>query len=157
VDADKSWCAMKKRLDHTQVSNDTVRGLVWIDRHLDNSINMVYSIYHCIRSLLPEEGAQVVRQINKAEQGHFHFTEAVDSKVVVADSREVTLALYLEGKSQKFPQVGPSHLESLIRLLNMRMMQLPQCVNPPPFIRWPLYDVVGTSEGLYSVSLIDHV
>ncbi len=83
---------------------------------------MAFSIYHCIRSFLPEEGSQVVNQINKAAQDH---TEAISS-TLVADRWEVSLVLYLEEKSWVFPQVGLSHLDSVIRLYNTCMRHLPQ-------------------------------
>ena len=146
VDADNAWCAMKKQVDPTQVSNDMVRGLVWIDKHLENSVNMVFSIYHCIKSILPEEGAQVVLQINKNPRDHFRLTKVMNT-TEVADRREVNLTLYLAEKSRMFPQLGPSHLDSIVRLLNKRMKHPPQSMDPPPFIYWPLYDIIGTPEG----------
>lgn len=152
VDADYTWCAMKKQLDPTQVSNDMVRGLVWIDKHLENSVNMVFSIYHCIKSIPPEESAQVVLRINRDAQDFSRLTEVMNS-TAVADSREVNSALYLEEKSQRFPQLGPSHLDSVVRLLNTRMKHSPHCTDPLPFIYWPLQDVVGIPEGPFALSL----
>jgi hypothetical protein len=151
VDADNTWCAMKKQRYPTQVSNDMVRGLVWIDKHLENSVNMVFSIYHCIKSIPPEESAQVVLQINKDAQDSSRLTEVMNS-TAVADSREVNAALYLEEKSQKFPQLGPSHLDSVVRLLNTRMKHS-QSTDPLPFIYWPLQDVAGIPEGPFALSL----
>lgn len=147
VDADKTWCAMKKRIDPTHRSNDMVRGLVWIDKHLENSVNMVFSIYHCIKSILPEESAQVVLQINKDAQAYFHSIEVMNS-TAVADRREVNLALYLEEKCRIFPQLGTSHLDAVVRLLNTRTKHAPQGTDPPLFIYWPLYDVLGMPEDL---------
>ena len=152
VDADNTWCAMKKQLDPTQASNDMVRGLVWVDKHLENSVNTVFSIYHCIKSILPEESAQVVLQINKNAQDSLRLNEVIDS-TVVADSREVNSALYLEEKSRIFPQLGPSHLDSVVRLLNTRMKHSPHSTDPLPFIYWPLQDVVGIPEGSFALSL----
>lgn len=147
VDADKTWCAMKKQL--YPKSNDMVRGLVWIDKHLENSVNMVFSIYRCIKSILPEESAQVVLQINKDAQDSFRLTDLMDS-TGIADRREVNSALYLEEKSRRLPQVGPSHLDFIVRLLNTHMKHSPQCTDPPPFLYWPLQDVVGIPEGLFA-------
>jgi len=152
VDADNTWCAMKKQLDPTQVSNDMVRGLVWIDKHLENSVNMVFSIYHCVKNIPPEEGAQVVLQINKDARDSSRLTEVMNSSAV-ADSREVNAALYLEGKTQRFPELGPSHLDSVVRLLNTRMKHSPHCPDPLPFIYWPLQDVAGIPEGPFALSL----
>jgi len=149
VDADNAWCAMKRQVDPTQVSNDMVRGLVWIDKHLENSVNMVFSIYHCIKSILPEESAQVVLQINKNPRDYFRLTEVMNT-TEVADRREVNSTLYLAEKSRMFPQLGPSHLDSVIRLLNKRMKYSPQSMDPPPFIYWPLYDILGTPEGPFT-------
>jgi hypothetical protein len=152
VDADHTWCAMKKQLYPTQVSNDMVRGLVWMDKHLENSVNMVFSIYHCIKNILPEESAQVVLQINEDAQDSFRLTDVMNS-TGAADRREVNSTLYLEEKSRLFPQLGPSHLDSVVRLLNTHMKHSPQRTDPPPFIYWPLQDVVGIPEGLFALSL----
>jgi hypothetical protein len=68
----------------------------------------------------------------------------------VADRREVNSTLYLEEKNRLFPRLGPSHLDSVVRLLNTHMHS-PQCMDPPSFIYWPLQDVVGTPEGPFAL------
>lgn len=156
VNADYSWYMTKKRFDQTHVHNDTVRGLVWIDKQLENSLNMVFSVYHCIKNLQPEEGAQVVSQIDKGGRGHM---DPISGKhpIVATVRHETNLALYLEAKSQIFPQLEQYHLDSVIRLLNTRIQNLSRETNHSPFISWPFYDITRMPEGQYMLSLYSYV
>jgi hypothetical protein len=44
-----------------------------MDKHLENSVNMVFSIYHCIKSILPEESAQVCAAVYQRCAGLLPF------------------------------------------------------------------------------------
>lgn len=160
VDYDTEWREIRtKAPPDAEHSSDTALGLAWIDRHLGQTLEMVHSVYHCIKDLDPVHGVQVVSQISESMQGYLRGDAVSNEMKAMSDEtrREFVSALFLEVNNRAFPQVDQSQVEAIVRILNTRVNDTVEdtyLIDSPPFTRWPLDYVRGMPTGWSSISLL---
>ncbi|KAF8969145.1 hypothetical protein BDZ97DRAFT_1915508 [Flammula alnicola] len=159
VDFDIRWREARSKpqaVGNDHANSDIVHGLVWIDKNLGQSLEMIYAIYHCIRDLTLAPSIQVITSIGAQAKSHLLSKEMISylGSTYTApedERRDVISAFFLEMNSRAFPQLDQYQIESVIRSLNTRLKKGVaknendvRIVDSLPFIRWPL----NTTRGL---------
>lgn len=134
------------------IRSDLVDGLVWIDKHLGQSIEAVYSVYHCLKEFkwvtqskkaLQEISGKVATYIKTPEMS------AYLSSLSDAEQREILSVLFLEIHDRTFPQLDQYQVESVVRILNTRLGKRAtrDSAGLWPFLRWPFDSVQALPAG----------
>ncbi|KAF8183388.1 hypothetical protein BJ912DRAFT_928150 [Pholiota molesta] len=158
--------AKMSQADHA--NSDMVRSLVWIDKNLGQNIEMIHTIYHCIRDLPLDQSAQIVVQLDESIKSH--LTSASNQSLSYPSGAtpqdecgDILSALFLELNSRAFPQLDRHQLEAIVRNLNSRIdylnrhpkrakeVQIHECL---PFVRWPLHSTREVPGDLVTQFLI---
>jgi hypothetical protein len=123
--------------------DDLAHGLAWIDRTFTQSVDVVYSIYHCLLDLQLSTAANIVSDLNPNSAGALR--DILDSHALINPAsskqmREIVNSLFLERHRLTHPTLTSHYLESIIRILNTQDIQ--------PFIDWPVSDLLKLPTGL---------
>ncbi|CAA7266835.1 unnamed protein product [Cyclocybe aegerita] len=143
VEYDNTWREIRGAAnsgDHATI--DSVRGLAWVDKHLGQSLDTVFAVYHCMEELRPMEAAHVVALNNEKIDGHL-FSDSMKSvmgDMSDNDCHETVSSLFLEENCRAFPQLGQCLIESTVRFLNSRMVTNNEdnIADSLPVLHWPL-------------------
>jgi hypothetical protein len=153
---DKDWVDHDMRLQearskaHTKgatddLGPDIVQGLAWIDKHLGQTVDMVYAVYHCIRDLSSTISQQVVSQISEKTKEHLSSEKMANYLRSTSEEErcEIMAALFLEINNRAYPQLDQCQVESAVRILNTRL-QVKEDPDVPiseslPFVNWPIH------------------
>jgi len=149
VDHDMRWHEARSRAQTKDATDDSrrdiVQGLAWIDRHLGQTVDMIYAVYHCIRDLSPAFSQQVVSQISEKTKGYLSSEKMATylGSTSEEERREIMAALFLEINNRAYPQLDQYQVESVVRILNTRL-QVKEDPDVPisesfPFVNWPMH------------------
>ncbi|KAG6915221.1 hypothetical protein DXG01_012640 [Tephrocybe rancida] len=114
--------------------DDLVRGIIWIDKTFSQSLEVVYSIYHCLMDLDISGAAQVVSEVNPGAAERLNIVLRNSTHQFRSEKRENINVTFWETHRRMHPDLKSYYLESVIRITNVQ--------DSLPFIDWPVKDIL---------------
>ncbi|KAF5327857.1 hypothetical protein D9619_004773 [Psilocybe cf. subviscida] len=146
-------------LQREHIRSDLVGGLVWIDKHLGQSVEAIYSVYHCLKEFKwVTQSKQALLQISEKVATSLQTPKISDylASLSVAEQREMLSALFLEANDRAFPQLDQYRAESVVRVLNTRLgkKETGDSAVLWPFLRWPFDSIQAMPDDLITQILL---
>ncbi|KAF5327858.1 hypothetical protein D9619_004774 [Psilocybe cf. subviscida] len=168
--ADKDWAEYDMRWRKIRgraykearenIQSDLVGGLVWIDKHLGQSVEATYFVYHCLKEFKwVTQSKQALQQISGKIATYLQspaMSSYLASIPAAAEEREIFLALFLEMHDRAFPHLDQYQVESVVRILNTRLGKKDKgdLAGSWPFLRWPFDNIQAMPDDLTTQILL---
>lgn len=114
-------------------TDDIIHGLSWINRTFTQSLDAVYSLYHCLQDLDIRTAAQIVSSLGPGSAEQLQSVLSDHTNQLAPQKRDNIDASFLGLHRHMHPSLGTFYLEAIVRILNTQDVR--------PFMDWPVRDL----------------